>query len=376
MIGRRGRRVATHASTGSDASTANAGPNDENVRLAESSRRSPRSASTAPGPSPTASVTWLDPPSAASIPTSATPATTTAAPARTTRRASRRVPSRRRASVAYAASRTRRPPPSAPNRLPATATSASARDGDPQASEQRRAEQRGEEQERLEQVRDAVEAPRLGRPERRERHGLRVEAERQEIRAEDRSAGDAERQQGRRQADERDGPPADEPEVRGEREEDHPGREARGEERREVGDPTDEDAQRKPDPVVALDPLLKPLERRDGVVRLDDLELSARDVREGDEAVDPRRVGREQPARPRRHGDRVAIVLAAARAEGGRRACPAAGLPRARAAASEAGVPPSSELCTSPVSRVLSALSRVTVGPAPGTASPTAPEPA
>ena len=36
------------------------------------------------------------------------------------------------------------------------------------------------------------------------------------------------------------------------------------------------------------------------------------------------------------------------------------------------GVPPLSELWTAPVSRVLRALSRVTVGPAPGEASPTA----
>ena len=38
-----------------------------------------------------------------------------------------------------------------------------------------------------------------------------------------------------------------------------------------------------------------------------------------------------------------------------------------------AGAPPSRELSTLPVSSVLRALSRVTVGPAPGTASPIAP---
>ena len=38
-----------------------------------------------------------------------------------------------------------------------------------------------------------------------------------------------------------------------------------------------------------------------------------------------------------------------------------------------AGAPPSSELSTFPVSSVLRALCRVTVGPAPGTASPIAP---
>ena len=42
---------------------------------------------------------------------------------------------------------------------------------------------------------------------------------------------------------------------------------------------------------------LEPLQRRDRVVAGDDLEAPVRDVGERDEAVDPRRVGREDAAR-------------------------------------------------------------------------------
>ena len=258
-------------------------------------------------------------------------------PRATTRRASTRVPSTRRASVAYAASRTSRPPPSAPNRLPATATSASARDGDPEASEQGRAEQRGEEQERLEQVRDAVEAPRLGRPERRERDGLRVEAERR---------GDTRRGSRRRRAR------AAAPPRPGRRARRPTSRRARGSRRararitrgarrgaksgRDVGDRTDEDAQRQPDPVVALDPLLRAARgHRRGRPTGDHLEPPARDVGEGDEPVDPRRVGGEEPARPRRRPRSGSDRSRSGRAAGGRRACRAAGLRRARCSGSD-----------------------------------------
>ena len=98
-----------------------------------------------------------------------------------------------------------------------------------------------------------------------------------------------------------------------------------------------------------------------------------RDVGERDEPVDPRRVGGEQAARARRDGDRVA-VFSLLPAGGSTTSVSGGGPDRARSAASRR-VPPSSELCTSPVRSVLSALSRVTVGPAPGTARPIAPLP-
>ena len=62
-------------------------------------------------------------------------------------------------------------------------------------AEQRRAEQRGHEEHRPEQVVDPVEAARLGGAERRERHRLRVEAERHEVRGQDRRAGGPEGEQ-------------------------------------------------------------------------------------------------------------------------------------------------------------------------------------
>ena len=312
VTGRLGRCRPTQTRTGREARTAKAGPTDANVRRAESSSRSPMSASTAPGPSPTASVTWLDPPSAASRPTSAIAIATTPTPASAMRRAPTRGRSARRASVAYAASSTSRPPPSAPNRLPATATSASAATAIPARPSRAGPSSGGEEEERLEEVRDAVEASRLGRPERRERDGLGVEAEDEEIRGEHGGAREPERQERRGEADEGDDPPAREPEVRGQRDEDHARRQARGEDGHDVRDRADEDAERQPDAVVPLDPFLEPLQGTDRVVAGDHLEAPVRDVGERDEPVDPRRVGGEEAARPRRDRDRVAVVLAPA----------------------------------------------------------------
>ena len=99
------------------------------------------------------------------------------------------------------------------------------------------------------------------------------------------------------------------------------------------------------------------------------------DICQRDEAVDPRRVrGQHARVRPRRRprsgsGGRSRSRRRAA-GRRGRRGRP--GSPSS-SSGSPGGVPPRSELSTSPVSSVLSALARVTVGPAPGTASPTAP---
>ena len=57
---------------------------------------------------------------------------------------------------------------------------------------------------------------------------------------------------------------------------------------------------------------LEPLQGTDRVVAGDHLEAPVRDVGERDEPVDPRRVGGEEAARPRRDRDRVAVVLAPA----------------------------------------------------------------
>ncbi len=152
------------------------------------------------------------------------------------------------------------------------------RHGEAEAAEERDPEERGDEEHRLEQVRDAVEAARLGRPEGREGDRLGVEPEGQQVCGEHRRTGRAEREQRGREPDERDDPPAREPEVRGEPEQDHPRREPRHEHRGDVGDPPDEERERQPDAVVPLDPRLQALEHRHGVVHRDDLEPAVRDV--------------------------------------------------------------------------------------------------
>ena len=88
----------------------------------------------------------------------------------------------------------------------------------------------------------------------------------------------------------------------------------------------------------------------------DDLEPAVRDVGERDEPVDPRRARREDAARPGGHRDRVAGRSRSGPAGEGRRACRAAALRRARSAASPRDAPPSSELTTFPVRSVLRAL--------------------
>ena len=92
----------------------------------------------------------------------------------------------------------------------------------PGAAEKRRSEDRRDEEHRLQQVGDAVEAPCLRGAERGQRDGLGVEAEDQQVGGQDGGAGEPERQDHRRRGDERDEPPAGEPEVRGQPEQDDP----------------------------------------------------------------------------------------------------------------------------------------------------------
>ena len=174
------------------------------------------------------------------------------------------------------------------------------------------------------------------------------------------------------ETEKRDHPPAGEPQVRGEGEQDDPWREARGEDRGEVREAAGEDAQEQPPVVVSLDAPLEPLERRDGIVDLDDTEPAAGDVGERDEPVDPRRVGGEDSSRARASRRSVAIVLALALGwkhdqRVGRRSVVELTERLARRGAAE------EELSTSPVRSVLSALARVTLGSAPATARPIAP---
>ena len=214
MRGRLGLRVATTTRTAREARTANAGPTAPNVRRAESSSRSAMSPRTAPGPSPTACVTWLDPPIAASRPTSSD------------RRGDARHHERRNASNvephaarAYEQGRVRGEQHEQPT---AVRPEAAARDGDEreprnrdaEAPEERRSEDRRDEEHRLEQVGDAVEPPCLGRAERRQGDRLRVQPEDEEVREQDRRAREPERKHGGSQRHDRDHPPACEPEVR------------------------------------------------------------------------------------------------------------------------------------------------------------------
>ena len=132
-------------------------------------------------------------------------------------------------------------------------------------AEQGRAEQRREEKERREQVRDAVEAPGLRRAEGRERDSFGIEPERDEVGGEHGAAREAEGKHDRREPDERDGPPAGEPEVRGERERgsraapDAARRRRRCRRARRRGSISGA-------MVVPLDPALETFERRDRVV--------------------------------------------------------------------------------------------------------------
>ena len=314
VTGRRGRRVATTTSTASDASTANAGPTPANVRRAEISSRSAMSPRTAAGPSPSASVTWLEPPSAASSPTRATPSATTAATA--------------------AVRRARDEP--RPAGVPEQRRVAREQDEEPAAVRAEAVPRHGDERER------ADGDPRPGRGARRRAAPGRAASSR---------AGSRRRRSGRpatgRTARAR--PPPGRARARGgsaartvaqarpsgssaaarpssatthqpasQRFAASARRTTRGakrgsEDRGEVREAAGEDAQPQPPVVVPLDPAVETLERGDGIVHLDDLEPSVRDVGERHEAGDPRRVRREDTARARRDGDRVARVPALAR---------------------------------------------------------------
>ena len=139
-------------------------------------------------------------------------------------------------------------------------------DADPGAPEQSSPDDRRREQHRLEQVVDPVVAPRLRRPERRERHGLGIEPHRDEVRRQDGRAGEAEREHedGHSGGEREDGA---EPQVGGEDDEERPQRERRPRERQADQQHGEPDRQRQVPAVVPLD---SPLEgaQRGGRVRV------------------------------------------------------------------------------------------------------------
>ena len=182
-------------------------------------------------------------------------------------------------------------------------------DGDSGAPEQRCAHERRHEQHRLEQVVDAVEPARLRWTEGRERDGLGVQPHRDEIRGEERRAGQPEGEHNRGEA----GCNRDrrvEPQVRGERDQDGAECELRSHERQSDQQCGQSDRQRQAQAVVPVDPVVERLECLHRVVARDDLQTTGRDVRDRDEPVDPRRVGREETALAE-HGDRIARVVLA-----------------------------------------------------------------
>src|SRR5919109_863642 len=125
--GRRGLFAATKTST-TRQPRKSAAENHALVTVAhERCRRCPKSPSS--DPLPTACVTWLEPPSAASIPISAKTSAAAPAPASAVRRHVSGDGRRRKNSTANAAAKTTRPPPSEPALLQPSVTSASAPSG-------------------------------------------------------------------------------------------------------------------------------------------------------------------------------------------------------------------------------------------------------
>ena len=244
-------------------------------------------------------------------------------------------------------------------------------DRDAAGAEERGADEGGHEQQRLEEVVDPVEAARLRRAERRERDRLRIESQREEVGREDRGAREPERQHDGCHPG-RDREHGLEPEVRGERDEDRPEREHRPHEGEHEHDRREQDGQRQAAAVVALDPLVEPLERGDGVVCGHRTQPPGRDVRDRDEAVDPGRARGEQ-ARPSRAPRSGSACRCRVRPSGGSetRISGSPGRPSS-STGSPPGTPPSRSCSTRPRSSAASAASRVTVGPAPGTSRPSA----
>ena len=166
MTGERGRRSATATSTPSPTRTTATAPALAAVRRTESSSAVGEVAGERAGPSPSALVTWLSPPVAASTPTR-TSASATA------RRRERGDPRGRQAEPAEAHGQHRvadqeHDEAAAVGAEPVAADRDERQDGDRDAAgaEERGADEGGHEQQRLEQVVDPVEAAGLGRAER------------------------------------------------------------------------------------------------------------------------------------------------------------------------------------------------------------------
>ena len=240
------------------------------------------------------------------------------------------------ARTANATATTSAPPPSSPSRFSAIVVSASSATA-PNANrtepltEQLRAEQGRHEQQRLQQVRDAVEAARQLGPERRERERPRMDghhdrvggedahesrAERgpraEEARAEDPSGDGAESEQHEPRRRRAAGRPA-EREVRGQRGAERGGRAGREEEGERDEEPEHEQRRRERRAARHLDPRLQPQDRcgrvaaRSRMQRVRRLQRRARHVRHRDEPRNAREARRQRPVPARaEHGDRVA----------------------------------------------------------------------
>ena len=185
-----GRRVARTTRATIEIANTSAACQDDTSRSTEMCRRLPSSPSSAPGPSPTRRVTWLDPPVAASSPTRARPRPTAIAAASATARTVSRPVASRIPSTAQPAASTTSPPPSAPALLQPTVTSESDGHGhETPQTECRPREQRHGDDDRRREVGRAVEAAALaGRgTDRRERRPRRLGNEHDEVRADERS---------------------------------------------------------------------------------------------------------------------------------------------------------------------------------------------
>jgi hypothetical protein len=99
-----------------------------------------------------------------------------------------------------------------------------------------------------------------------------------------------------------------EPQVRGERDEKRPQCPPRPEEREADQERGERDRQRQAPAVVPLDPFVQRLQRLEWIAGADDSQAAGRDVLRGDEPVDPRRVGRQQPGGAQQSDRRAGAV--------------------------------------------------------------------
>ena len=162
---RRGRCSASHTSAATLRAKSSASFQPEAMKAAERWSRWPKSPSSEPGPPPTAWVTWLEPPSAASIPINANAAATTTAAATPTAHGARsRAPLQQRERQETCEVGDHVPAVRA-DRAHADARRHRQRDRRQSARAGERAEhERGREEQRRDLVVDPVEAPAAVRP--------------------------------------------------------------------------------------------------------------------------------------------------------------------------------------------------------------------